>query len=668
MNTKFNKIFLTAVLVLLGLGLGNVNAQSTYDLAQKKYGMGYFEEAVEKLIQMSESGKLGVEGYLLAGKCFLNMNDPYSAEMYLSLGNSKDLELNHPDFFYFIGKSLMMQGNYEKAAENFLAFTQYEPLVGRHYLKKTRIAAELVDIEPSFRVYNMPWNTSGAEGSIAFYKEELVFVSTSAEGMSDCGSWQCNSNGEILVTAEGDPFQVDRSLKIDLKKDQPMNMVAYSGDGKMMAFVPNSVSCNSRPVQAESGDWSLYIATLNEEGDWEEMKSFPYNSARYSIAFPFLNEDGTELYFSSNMPGGFGGFDLYVSRLIDDQWTSPENLGAEINSPGDEISPFVVENTLFFSSDWHPGLGGFDVFYTNLDHPVEMINAGRSVNSARDDYNFILSDNLKDGYLISNRPGGRGKSDVYGFSAPGPMVNPWAEAEAEEVTAEFIEEDGEVAAELIEEDKDKNNGEIMIREFFGKANAVFASYADDTNGQRQKLKNVYSIQVASFKKDFDEQNLLKSLSDVGEVYKLFYNADIKIRVGIYEDRKDAERDLEAVRTRGYSDAFIVREQIVQSTLPGSIAKAEKNKQPSDSPKQTGSEIELTEYLVRLGAFRNAQYFDRQPWKDFEIVEESTGEFTVFYIGSFSKIEEVENVRLKAVNSGYSDAFIVVQHDGNKKRY
>lgn len=656
MITKLNKIFLAAVMVLLGLGLGNVNAQSTYDLAQKKYGMGYFEEAAEKLAEMSESGKLAVEGYLLAGKCFINMNDPYSAEMYLSLGNSKDLELNHPEFFYFIGKSLMMQGNYEKAAENFLTYTQYDPLVGRHYLKKTRIAAELVEKDPSFRVYNMPWNTSGAEGSISFYRGELVFVSTSAERDSDCGLWPCNSNGEILLTAEGDPFQVARSLKIELKKEEPMNMVAYSGDGKMMAFVPNQVSsCNSRPVQTQSGDWSLYLAKLNEDGDWDELKSFPYNSARYSIAFPFLNEDGTELYFSSNMPGGFGGFDLYVSRFVDDQWTSPENLGAEINSPGDEISPFVIENSLFFSSDWHPGLGGFDVFYTHLDHPVEIVNAGRSINSARDDYNFILSDNLKDGFLISNRPGGRGKSDVYGFSAPDPIVEPYIEVEG-------------VAAELIEEDKEKNSGEIMIREFFGKANAVFASYADDTNGKGQKLKNVYSIQVASFKKDFDEQNLLRSLGDVGEVYKLFYNADIKIRVGIYEDRKDAERDLEAVRKRGYTDAFIVREQIVQSTLPGSIARAEKKSQPSESPVQTGSEVELTEYLVRLGAFRNAQYFDRQPWKDFEIVEESTGEFTVFYIGSFSKIEEVEDVRLKAINSGYSDAFIVVQHDGKKKKY
>nr|MBS0036957.1 SPOR domain-containing protein [Saprospiraceae bacterium] len=654
MNIKFRLILTGVIVFFVSGGLNLATAQSAYELAAKKYGMGYYAEAAAELTKLSEAGELEIEGYLTLGKSLLRMNNPHSAEMFLSLGQSRDVAVAHPEFFYLLGQCLMMQGDYSMARTQFLAYAAHEPLIGRHYSKAASKAEQLKDREPDFRVFNMPWNTSGSEASISMFKGDLTLVSTADKAKKDCGSWKCNINGELLVTAKGDPYNIQVALRGELKKDQLLSMVSYCGNGSGVAFVKSATVPGIRPVDGKYTDLSIYLAGVNEEGDWDDIKSFPYNSAKYSNAFPFLDEEGMKLYFASNMPGGFGGFDLYISEFIDGQWSVPENLGPEINSPGDEISPFAVENTLFFSSDWHPGMGGHDVFYTSLTHPEKMVNAGRSINSARDDFNFILTDNLKDGFLVSNRPGGRGNEDVYGFSSPQPLI---------ERTR------GEIAAENTVGQTSSDLGVVMANSFMGKANAVFASDLVDPTEAHNKLKDVYSIQVASYREDFDEQNLAKKLKDIGDVYKVFFNTHIKVRVGSYEKRENAEGDLKKVREIGFSDAFVVREQVVLSSKSPKVkaSNLQKKNEGFDREGNTTA-LELKRYLVRLGAFRNAGYFDRAPWKEHKVIEEKSGEFTVFYIGEFTRIEEVEKVRLKAVNNGYSDAFIVVQYDGTKKRY
>jgi len=125
------------------------------------------------------------------------------------------------------------------------------------------------------------------------------------------------------------------------------------------------------------------------------------------------------MYFSSNRPGGSGEFDIYVTRKLgNNRWSTPENLGPTINSEGNEITPFIAGDDLYFSSDWHFGLGGFDLFsvHKTSGRWDQLTHLGNQLNSPYDDYGFVAdlaSTAGFKGYFVSNRPGGKGSEDIY---------------------------------------------------------------------------------------------------------------------------------------------------------------------------------------------------------------------------------------------------------------
>ncbi len=165
---------------------------------------------------------------------------------------------------------------------------------------------------------------------------------------------------------------------------------------------------------------ALKIYTKDGEG-WKE-KDFKYNNTQqYSLGHAALSADEKVLYFASDMPGGWGGVDIWYSELQSDgSWGKPQNAGANINTNGDEMFPSVVGNTLFFSSTGHIGMGGLDIFKSTGAKNVftKAVNLRYPVNSASDDFAFVLSKvdgNEEIGYLSSDRVGGLGSDDIYSF-------------------------------------------------------------------------------------------------------------------------------------------------------------------------------------------------------------------------------------------------------------
>ena len=132
-------------------------------------------------------------------------------------------------------------------------------------------------------------------------------------------------------------------------------------------------------------------------------------------AYPCLSYDGSILYFASTRPGGYGGWDLYVCFNGINGWTQPQNLGPVVNTPGNEICPYYIDRKLFFSSDWHKGMGGFDIFKAVSDngHWSRVRSMGFPLNSEKDDLDFVWSENTETGYFASNRSGGIGEYDIY---------------------------------------------------------------------------------------------------------------------------------------------------------------------------------------------------------------------------------------------------------------
>ena len=147
------------------------------------------------------------------------------------------------------------------------------------------------------------------------------------------------------------------------------------------------------------------------------MKSFRFNGSDYATGFPALSEDGETVYFASNNPDGYGGWDIYVAHWNGTDWGKAVNLGKEINTPGNEITPFFDGTDLYFASDWHPGMGGLDLFKAqagNEEDAFEKVtNLGPGANSPRDDYGYVYDATTKLAYFTSNRPGGKGLEDIY---------------------------------------------------------------------------------------------------------------------------------------------------------------------------------------------------------------------------------------------------------------
>jgi outer membrane protein OmpA-like peptidoglycan-associated protein len=216
----------------------------------------------------------------------------------------------------------------------------------------------------------------------------------------------------------------DRKSIIDVKLLNEINTKWHDGptsitsDGNTMYFSSESFNVNKGFKKEKTygeikkrGKIYLFKASrINNK--WSNKTPLPFNNIEYSIRNPSISSDGKTLYFSSNMPGGFGGEDLWKVKVNQNSYGEPKNLGATINSINDESFPFISNNNiLYFSSNrtselgGPEGLGGLDVYMINLNKNHKIINLGTPINSEKDDFYFTINENKKIGFLSSNRDG-----------------------------------------------------------------------------------------------------------------------------------------------------------------------------------------------------------------------------------------------------------------------
>lgn len=179
---------------------------------------------------------------------------------------------------------------------------------------------------------------------------------------------------------------------------------------------------NNSERNSNQGGCDLCFAHLAADG-WQVSDPFGIrvNSPAYE-GMPTMDPKNQTVYFVSNRQGGYGGMDIWKIQFIDNQWTVPENLGPNINTPGDETAPFISADgkTLYFSSDGHPGLGGQDLFVSKQEGNgwTVPLNLGVPINSQFDDFGLTISSSSNKTYFASNRPGGYGGFDLYEFDMP----------------------------------------------------------------------------------------------------------------------------------------------------------------------------------------------------------------------------------------------------------
>ena len=157
----------------------------------------------------------------------------------------------------------------------------------------------------------------------------------------------------------------------------------------------------------------LYSANI-VDGELTNKQALPFNSDQYSCGQPSISKDGKTLYFVSDMPGGFGGMDIYMSKYENGTWSKPENLGNEVNTEADEIFPFIKkENVLYFASNGKKGLGGFDIYYAlyKRNKWTHIVHKDAPLNSYADDFAYVENPNKKGEILLSSNRNNNPKND-----------------------------------------------------------------------------------------------------------------------------------------------------------------------------------------------------------------------------------------------------------------
>jgi len=382
--------------------------------ADKEYSNLKYKEVIRDLNKVIKSGDNSPEVIAkLANAYYFNVEMEEAAKWYgelLAQGAFVDSEN-----YYRYAMALKAIGKYEDANKYLKKFAVLEPNDSRSkkFLDSPDYLTIIDKLSGNFKIENLDLNSKFSDFGTSFYKDGIVFASSRGEGK--LYEWNEQPFLDLFFSKEDGKEPKEFSKKINTKFHE--SSTSFSTDGGTMYFTRNNyIDGKKRKSSDKVVGLKIYKATLNDDGNWTNVISMPFNNDEYNVAHPALSLDNKKLYFASDMPGTRGKSDIFVVDILEDgAYGEPKNLGDVVNTEGRENFPYVSNNgTLYFSSDGHPGLGGLDVFYASLDGNIDVIqNLGKPINSPRDDFEFIIDEFTNTGYLTSNRLNGKGDDDIY---------------------------------------------------------------------------------------------------------------------------------------------------------------------------------------------------------------------------------------------------------------
>lgn len=370
--------------------------------------------------------------------CYRMMKNYREAE--ICYGKLASKNSTDPKVYYYYGESLLNNNKFEEAKKQFSAYATLNPDDGKGdlYAKACDEMKELLVKPALYKVYNLgDINTEVSDFCPVFYREGIVFSSERVKDLVTFNENKWTGNPYLTLVYTKGVKQSSRA-KNDSSKAGGKDSIVYekgkmfyerlSGDGHYgpacftadnseMFFTKVSASLSSKKgaVSQPKLYWSKHGS------GWGPAILLPFNSNEYATGHPSVSKDGMYLYFSSNMPGGQGGTDIWVSKREGETWGAPQNLGKDVNTKEDETFPYISPNNiLYFSSNGRKGFGGLDL-YAAIQTDGKWGNTSNlmpPINSSSDDFGIIFK-NDNSGYFSSNRTGGKGSDDLYGFSLSG---------------------------------------------------------------------------------------------------------------------------------------------------------------------------------------------------------------------------------------------------------
>ena len=355
-------------------------------------------------------------------ECYRITREARKAELWYQKAISQDYQ--DPVIYLRYAEMLMMNENYEKASEQFKKYKELVPEDPRAEtgIRSCQLAGEWLENPIGYEVEEMRYFNSRERDFSPAYSEDdhatVLFTST-----------RDDATGKDIHGATGENFtdifisRQDRKGKWSTPVPMDEKFSSNADDGTPNVSHDYSVLYFTRCPKGKNEQLGCQIyASRRSGGEWSEPTKVQIGFDSIVIAHPAISPDNMTLYFVSDMSGSIGGKDIWkVSRANEgDEWGEPENLGQDINTPGDEMFPYVhADGTLYFSSDSHIGLGGMDIYKAEKNESGRWLveNLRPPINSSNDDFGIVFESAAERGFFSSSRKG-RGNDEIYAFYLP----------------------------------------------------------------------------------------------------------------------------------------------------------------------------------------------------------------------------------------------------------
>lgn len=335
----------------------------------------------------------------------------------------------NPEYYFRYAQSLKSMKRYDLADVQMNKFNELngDDSRGAMFQKERDYLKEIEAQSGRYGVEKVNFNSELQDFGPSFYGDRVVFSSNREKSTGDyIHDWNDQPFLDLFVV-DNPRDSAPKVTKFSEEMNTPYHesTSVFTANGDVVYFTRNNYSKKNKGKKLrkdEAGTTKLKLfRSYKQSMGWSVPEELPFNSDEFSTAHPALSPDESTLYFASDRPGTKGLSDLWkISINADGSFGDPINLGDAINTEGRETFPFVTDdNKLFYATDGHVGLGGLDVFITQLaeDGTVgDSYNVGKPINSSADDFGLILDNKEGRGYFSSNRATGLGNDDIYSFT------------------------------------------------------------------------------------------------------------------------------------------------------------------------------------------------------------------------------------------------------------
>ena len=417
-----SKIIITVLFSLL-LNVQVFAQAKALKIADKAYDTGEYFNAItlyKQAFNKIKSNADRAEALFKIGLCYMKTLDPANAEVWF--GKSVQVKYTDPLATLYYVDALKQNEKYDEAKHYYEQFSSLAPadVRGENGRKACELAIKWKNKPSRYVVENNAYlNTKESDYSPTYVSDDytsiLITSSRAASGGNDLSGVTGQSFADLYLSTRDPkgkwslPLPITSLVNTASEEGTP----SFAKGGTDLYFT----RCDFK--KKEHLTCAIYRSP-KAESDWGFAEKLFFCVDSLTYAHPSISKDELTLYFTSDMPGGLGGKDIWKVKRIskDSPWEAPINMGDGINTPGDELFPFSREDgSLYFSSNGHIGLGGLDIFRAALDKSGNWVadNLKIPMNSPLDDFGITFEGNYEKGFFSSARKGGKGMDDIYSF-------------------------------------------------------------------------------------------------------------------------------------------------------------------------------------------------------------------------------------------------------------